>query len=452
MTSYFIVCNKAENCRFGWAQYDKFQYCDGINVLPKTDLDLNDGFYFTDSKNIFDDFDDMYHDKFYLRRVTFPTNDIDFKMVPRFDNKAWYANKIILSEKMELGKVETFEYLVNNGADIHYDNDYPLVWASEHGYTDIVRYLIQNGADFRTDHNSALCLATKYGHLEVVKILVETGADVNDKKIYKGPHSILSLACENGRLDLVEYLVSVGADIRANNYPLIAAARGGHLNIIKYLVSIGANINICFAYDGFCGINNITAIGEASGNNKLDVVEYLLENGVDVQTCDNVAVINASNCGHLDLVKYLVERGADVKTSNMALIKAIDHGYFDVAKYLVLVGAQIQTDPYDYNTDALRYAAWTTNLDIVKYLCESNPNLDMGRALAISLEASSYVSDDSYDVSKYLISRGSEEKPIYTIQFVSKQDYLSVIKQMISDNAKIHVDNVDENYVIQWSF
>ena len=449
-TSYFIICNKEENCRFGWILHNEFHYCDGINVLPKTNLDLKEGFYFIDSKNIFNDLDSLHGIGFYLRSVTLPTSDEDFKMVPRFDNRAWYANKIILGERMELSKVETIEYLVNNGVDIHYKNDYLLVWASEQGYTDIVRYLILHGADFRTDHHSALCLAAKNGHLGVVKLLVEFGADINNnKEIYQGNHSILSLACENGHLNLVTYLVSVGADIHANNnYPLIAAAKGGHLDIIKYLVSIGANINNYFVHNGFYKYN-ITAIGEASDNNKLNVVKYLLENGVDVQVCDNVAVINASNRGHLDLVKYLIEKGADVKTTNIALIKAIDNSHFDVAKYLVLVGAPIQTN----QSDALKVAAQTGNLDMVKYLCESNPNLDINRALDCALFISRYGSDDDdHDVLKYLISKESEKKPTYTIQFASKQDYLRVINQMINNDAKIHVDNVDDKHVVQWSF
>jgi len=121
---YFKITNSKEN-------HHGFQYYDGLNVLKEKFNDdpeascVAGGFYFTDIKHILEFL--MYG--IYLREVTLPTDDPDFKMVLDENNK-WRANKIILGKRRNLCEVSTFEYLINQGVDIHINDDYTLRWSS----------------------------------------------------------------------------------------------------------------------------------------------------------------------------------------------------------------------------------------------------------------------------------------------------------------------------------
>jgi len=88
---YFKITNTNEN-HYG------FQYNDGLNVLkdkfnnnPKATC-VPGGLYFTDAEHIFE----FLTYGIYLREVTLPVNDPDFKMVK--DGNKWRANKIILGK------------------------------------------------------------------------------------------------------------------------------------------------------------------------------------------------------------------------------------------------------------------------------------------------------------------------------------------------------------------
>jgi len=101
------------------------------------------------------------------------------------------------------------------------------------------------------------------------------------------------------------------------------------------------------------GIANIkdnheeTALISASYYGKLEVVEYLIGVGVDINAKDDngiTALIQASHKGYLEVVKCLIEAGADVNAKNNngnpALMYATNYVHLEVVKYLKSVGAK----------------------------------------------------------------------------------------------------------------
>ena len=54
----------------------------------------------------------------------------------------------------------------------------------------------------------------------------------------------------------------------------------------------------------------------ASGNNHLEVAEYLLEKGADIHYMNDLAIRWGSSIGNLEVVKYLVENGANLHIFN----------------------------------------------------------------------------------------------------------------------------------------
>jgi ankyrin repeat protein len=82
-----------------------------------------------------------------------------------------------LAEAAINGHLDVVRSLVENGADIHADNDFALRYTAVNGHIDIVRFLVENGADIHANNDLALRWAAEYGHLDVVRYLVENGAD-----------------------------------------------------------------------------------------------------------------------------------------------------------------------------------------------------------------------------------------------------------------------------------
>ena len=249
---YYKITNENEN-------HHGFQYVDGLNILLD---DFNDdpnqsrckgGFYFTDAANIF---------KYlcygiYLREITLPASDPNFRMV-KVGKYKWRANMIILGKRYELSNVDTLKYLIELGTN----KNCACVQSARYGYLVVVKYLAENGTDINANNDYAFRQSARYGHLEVVKYLVEHGrADIHANNDYA-----LGLSAENGHLNVEKYLIKLGANINANNnYALHSSAKNGHLDIVKFLVENGANIHA----------DNDYALRWSGNNDDSQVIEYL---------------------------------------------------------------------------------------------------------------------------------------------------------------------------------
>ncbi len=199
--------------------YGGYPYRIGLNTL-KHSLDSYSLYYDT-LQSIFR-YIPSYGDKICI--LTIP-KESKVDVVNKLSTK---SDKIIIEKIMPLWTLETIQYLVSIGADIH---DNVLKSASANGHLDIVQYFVSMGANIHAGDDYALLVASREGHL-----------------------------------DVAQYLVSVGADIHVlDDYALRWASREGHLNVVKYLVSVGANIHAL----------NGQALRWSSENGRLDITEYL---------------------------------------------------------------------------------------------------------------------------------------------------------------------------------
>ncbi len=123
------------------------------------------------------------------------------------------------------------KYLLEQGADIHFNDDWTLILNSCHGKLENVNYLMEKGANIHADNDYAILLASEQGHLEVVKYLTGQGANIYT---HDGP---LKLAIKNIKLETVKYLVGQGADIYSVDMKLLKTSKK-HFEIVKYLESL----------------------------------------------------------------------------------------------------------------------------------------------------------------------------------------------------------------------
>jgi len=202
--------------------------------------------------------------------------------------------------------VEITQTLLDSGADVDAVTDFgDWSWttlglvasgkqAYEQGYTEqLVDTLVNIGAD--VNHNNGMNL---YGALlhtqecqgqkEVAHMLYERGAKVD-----------LCLAAGLGDLDLVKSFFLQDGTLKPDAYALYRPAKDHMQNPSDQEILEEAFVWACF-------------------NNSLEVVEFLLEKGININAitsvvgCHTTGLHRAASAGWEDMVKFLISKGADL--------------------------------------------------------------------------------------------------------------------------------------------
>ena len=154
---------------------------------------------------------------------------------------------------------------------------------------------------------------------------------------------------------------------------LWAASTGGHLEIVEYLVAHGANVNKPT-------LTQSTPLRGASFHGHLKVMKYLLDQGADINTPNCIGqspLCIAAMRGQLEAVQYLVSKGADIhqKTINgySVIHLAATKGRVDIVKFLLSSGISplfLEAKPFseDYIPCPLFLAASTGQRRMVEEL------------------------------------------------------------------------------------
>ncbi|MFA5292087.1 MAG: ankyrin repeat domain-containing protein [Phycisphaerae bacterium] len=403
------------------------------------------------------------------------------------------------------GRTEVVKLLLEKGADVNAVSDSGLTAldaAKTQGHTDIVQILkrpnmaipvTKNVSDSNTE-NSALYKATYEGNLEEVKSLISNGADVNarwPKRFDSSPlHFTVSKGHENMRTlfeisgfkadeikdrtkdvnyprlyaDIVSLLIANGADINAKDsfgwMPLHTAAQFGYSDMVKLLVAKGAKIDVFTAsaigdinaVKSFINkdpneinftINGYTPLHAAAQCGRMEVVQYLIEKGADINagypqkptplfsatTKGNVAILEllASKGAKLDseeflplfgaiwaqnkeAIDFLISKGADVNAKDSrgatALIMAADMGYYDICECLIAKGADVNAEDKN-GGNVVTSAYMKEHLDVVKLLFEKGA--DVNEKYKDGQTALMVASEDGHpDIVKLLIEKGTD--------------------------------------------
>jgi len=113
----------------------------------------------------------------------------------------------------------------------------------------------------------------------------------------------------------------------------------------------------------------------AAKNGDMGTVKVLLENNADINARDDygwTALMWAAYNGYTEIVNLLLENNADVNAQNVwgntALIWAARKGHTPVVKSLLEKGADVNIRDKENGWNALVWAAWSRNDDVVNIL------------------------------------------------------------------------------------
>lgn len=244
-------------------------------------------------------------------------------------------------------------------------------------------------------------------------------------------------AALDGKLEQVKTLIEKeGVDINVRESKigataLMIASGKGHLEVVQYLINKGADINAKVD-------SGRTALMMASQMGHLGVVKALIEGkkgllsmfskGADINAKSNygeTALMSASLKGYLEIVKYLIDKGADINAKAndgfTALISASTAGHLEVVKYLISKGADINAKgkfeengaKFDGET-ALMGASGYGHLEVVKYLISKGANVNavatiQEKGVAYNLTALDYAKiDKRHKVAEVLKNAGAK--------------------------------------------
>ena len=146
-----------------------------------------------------------------------------------------------LTRAVTSNNLPLIQELLDNGANIHANNDLALIRAAMRGYTDIVQELVNRGANIHAQNDLALVYAAQFGRTATVRYLLDQGVNIHTRD-----GQALITASGNGKVATVRYLLDRGANIHTQNDRalIVATEYNPHLSVIEELLSRGADINV----------------------------------------------------------------------------------------------------------------------------------------------------------------------------------------------------------------
>ena len=186
---------------------------------------------------------------------------------------------------------------------------YMIQLAASMGNQSTVRQLLDDEAAAQihtAEIQNALQEAAFAGHQDVVNLLLTRGADVNARG---GPFgSAMQAALSQKDYDIVEILVRNGYVGEEGATALHQAAWGGHVEVVEFLINKGADIE---AQDPW----GTTVLHWAAWRGHVEVMKLLLDSGANPDTQDSAGgspLHFAAHSGQESMVQVLLNYGANV--------------------------------------------------------------------------------------------------------------------------------------------
>lgn len=159
--------------------------------------------------------------------------------------------------------------------------------------------------------------------------------------------------------------------------PLAVASKYNFNNASRSLIKIGVNINQEDAY-------GYSPLWYAAGNGDLATTKLLIEKGADLKKWGTASLCQASINSHSDVAEFLINNGVDVNTvvypytEWTVLMAAVNAGHLDVVKMLVRKGASLDMRDKGGKT-ALMIAEGRKLTQIAEFLKTANAGIRNNR-------------------------------------------------------------------------
>jgi ankyrin repeat protein len=225
----------------------------------------------------------------------------------------------------------------------------------------------------------------------------------------------------------------------------------GKLETVEYLVSNHVNLETPLLQ--IETVQEETALTKAIRHNRIDVVDYLLKNGAKFQTFDDTTQKNdlkiACGNGNINLVKFIVDHKYPLTDKQLvdALSAASMNNHINVLDYF-LNDKRVNINVENNDETILGTAAFSANLNTLQYLVNHSANVNGGKARVMT-PLDRAVNSNRVDVVKYLIDKGADVNAVgvysdgggkaTSLLTQAVQDgYFDIVKLLVEHGANIH--------------
>lgn len=305
-----------------------------------------------------------------------------------------------------------------------------------------------------SENELPLFIAIKGGFDSIIKMLIERGAKLNIKT--NSGQSPLMFALYLKKKSTAELLIELGDDIMATDNmgatTLHYAVLAGFEEIISDLIKSGVNPSVSCRYDED---NEITPLQISLENGNINILNILLDNGVDINPKVKIhPIIGAIKNSHLKMIQHVLSKGAIINSdgSNICLYFAI------IVENEQIVEELLKTKQFDINSEikvpfesestyALHLSAERGSVNILKCLISYGANLNLTRPNGATALCKACQSDQ-VEVVKFLIDSGADVR-------ISLNDGTSPLHYAASHSSEIFEillnHNADVNCITNFS-
>lgn len=212
-----------------------------------------------------------------LRRDYKNLNDIIGDLIQHEGNEGSFS---ALETLLNIGMTPNLMIPYGSGPEDGYYSLLSWVATQRSGdFTPAVQILLEHGADPNLPgvRYSPLSLAVSRGNLGMINLLLEHGANIEGiSEVWGSPATEIGKAAWLGDVDVFNLLLSWGANLQPSNAhtPLEFASRNDRLSIVQLLIDHGVDVN-------YVGISGETALTIAAREGKSEIIMFLLNHGTD---------------------------------------------------------------------------------------------------------------------------------------------------------------------------
>ena len=301
-----------------------------------------------------------------------------------------------------------------------------LMYAASNGSLDIVKFLVSKGVNLnlRDAYDfTALMNATLYNKFEITKFLVDKGANLDF--VNWNRNSALMIAIINDCTEIAIFLINKGANLVLKNI---------YGNTALRLAIKTDNTTLVGIIESVMDKKIENTVVDAPVINKIDIenaMDKKIENTVvDVPVINKIDIENAMmdaskngeldrkmtafmwavSKGHLDIVEFLVDKGVNLNLTdndgNSPLIIATCNGFIEITKLLIDKGANLDLTDKRGNSPLI-IATYYSRAEIAKLLINKGANIDLVNSNGRSaLMIAAYIGNTI--ISKLLVDKGAD--------------------------------------------
>ena len=257
--------------------------------------------------------------------------------------------------------------------------------------------------------------AAEIGNLDLLKWLRSKGFPWDD--------SILKNAYLSGNLDVIEY-IQRHKEFHINFDLLEIATKSGNYELIKDLLNKGniiSNYSICHAID----------------NNNFEIFKYLIDNlKIPLQPHENAIVFKLLNRQDENFMLYMLSKGHYIERGDsffeLCRENFVQYGKLNTIKIL---------DELFGVGSSLKYTIYKDNYEIFLWYIDKYNNILEGDIIKI-------LENNNEKLLKWIITKGIDRQLLKECILQSKMlKYLDYVKDLITDNDRVMMENKELNYV-----